>query len=122
MHIYYLKIKVNTNIKIRTGKLGYFEFPAGIYLYTGSGGRNPEKRVERHLKKDKKKFWHIDYLLADSDANVTGYRIFNTTYRSECSLNKMLEKHLKGRHIVKKFGASDCKEGCLSHLLYLAKM
>jgi Uri superfamily endonuclease len=29
----------------------------------GSAKKNFEKRIERHLRRRKKKFWHVDYLL-----------------------------------------------------------
>jgi len=49
---------------IHIGKLGEFYFPQGCYLYVGSAKRNLMKRIERHLRKEKKKFWQIDYLLS----------------------------------------------------------
>ena len=49
-----------TNISV--GRLGLFSLPAGYYLYFGStlGGLFP--RLRRHLDRDKRVRWHIDYL------------------------------------------------------------
>jgi len=61
---YILQIYLDRKRNIRIGKLGEFLFPKGYYLYVGSAKRNLRKRIERHLRKEKKKFWHIDYLLS----------------------------------------------------------
>ena len=46
--------------RVRVGKLGEFFFD-GTYVYVGSAQRG-EARIWRHLRKHKKKKWHIDYL------------------------------------------------------------
>ncbi len=61
--IYLLLIENSENFEIEVGALGMIEFREGYYVYVGSAQRNMKKRVERHLRKDKKLKWHIDYLL-----------------------------------------------------------
>ena len=61
---YLLEIELERERDIRIGKLGEFHFPSGLYLYVGSAKKNLRQRIERHLRKEKKRFWHIDYLLA----------------------------------------------------------
>jgi len=61
---YLIIIKNNETQSITIGKLGNFVFPKGYYVYVGSAMRNLQKRISRHLSKDKKFHWHIDYLLA----------------------------------------------------------
>lgn len=115
--IYCLLIELKKNQKIRIGKLGKFKFPKGFYIYTGSALKNLEARIERHFKKQKKKFWHIDYLLSNKHAKIIKVFKIETNLRLECKLNQNLLKKLKACILVKKFGSSDCN--CESHLLYL---
>ena len=106
---YQLFINLSESIEIQIGKLGLFFFQKGNYVYTGSAKRNIEKRIKRHLSKDKTLHWHIDYLLSSDVSKIV------KTVKSEldeCDLNKKL----KGRIIVKGFGSSDCKQNCESHL------
>ena len=97
---------------ITIGKLGSFRFPAGEYVYTGSGGDNVEARVGRHLSGSKKLRWHIDYLLSNSSVVVVGFTLFR---EAECAVNQTTE----GVILVPRFGATDCRNGCGSHLKYL---
>ncbi len=49
--------------KIRVGALGEISVPAGFCVYIGSAQKNMEKRIARHMRREKRKRWHIDYLL-----------------------------------------------------------
>ena len=69
--IYVLIIQVNKDINIKVGALGETAFPKGLYAYVGSAQTNLEQRVKRHLKTEKRKFWHIDYLLDNPTAKIT---------------------------------------------------
>ena len=74
--------------------------------------------MERHLKKNKKHFWHIDYLL--DFASIKEVFFFTHGKFDECALNlKMLEKP-EAQIIMPKFGASDC--GCPAHLVFFEKI
>jgi Uri superfamily endonuclease len=97
---------------VRVGALGTFVFPAGRYVYTGSALRNLEARIARHLSRDKRLRWHIDYLLAAPGARVVRVR---RAAEGECELNGAT----RGAVIVAGFGAGDCRSGCGSHLKYL---
>jgi Uri superfamily endonuclease len=109
--IYLLTIEVKKNIRQRTGKLGEIKFDKGNYIYVGSAQNGIKKRIERHLKKRKKKFWHIDYLLTNRDVAINNIYCKEGTKEEECKTAKELLKHGKP---VAKFGCSDC--GCKSHL------
>jgi Uri superfamily endonuclease len=61
--IYQLLIYLPKSAWIVIGKKGRFKFPKGYYVYTGSALNGLGKRIERHLRREKKHFWHIDYLL-----------------------------------------------------------
>ena len=115
--VYSLLIELKKDQKMEIGKLGKFYFPKGFYIYTGSAMNNLEKRIERHLRKNKKKFWHIDFFLANDFAKVISILKVKTKKKIECKLNKTILSKLNGKILVNKFGSSDCN--CKSHLIYL---
>lgn len=109
---YQLHIHLDRSLRLTVGRLGSFDFPAGDYLYTGSARRHLEARITRHLRREKALRWHIDYLLTAPGVRVTA------VHRSccpECALNKAAAGQLPAPG----FGASDCREGCGSHLKFL---
>jgi len=123
--IYTLIIFLSRDIHINIGKLGKQKFPKGYYTYTGSalGKRvsNLKRRVLRHLQKEKRNFWHIDFLLANENATVTAVVAAQTNRKLECNLNRHIKSEGEAKIPVKKFGASDCRENCESHLLYFGE-
>jgi len=106
---YQLLIDVAQPLRCTIGRLGEFDFPAGRYVYTGSATRNPDARIARHLRSDKRLHWHIDYLLAAPGVRVVAVE---RSRRGECALNRAV----RGRIVVGGFGASDCRAGCGAHL------
>jgi Uri superfamily endonuclease len=109
---YQLLIRLENPVRVRVGRLGSFEFPAGRYVYTGSAKRNPEARIARHQAAEKRLHWHIDYLLAAAGAGIAGTLRFA---EAECLVNA----RTPGAVLVPGFGAGDCRAGCGSHLKYL---
>lgn len=98
---------------IEIAKLGTFSFLRGMYVYTGSALSSLEGRIGRHLGKEKKMKWHIDFFLEKAEA--IAFISVISSKREECSMNsKFLEE---GDVLVKGFGSSDC--GCPTHLVYL---
>jgi len=71
-----------------------------------------EARIERHLKRKKKNFWHIDYLLDYSKILGIIYLIMSSP-DAECKIACNPGKSFKS---VRNFGSSDCK--CKSHLFF----
>jgi len=120
---YTLLIFVQDERKVCVGSLGEREFPRGFYAYTGSafgkGASSLLGRISRHLRKAKKKRWHIDYLLSGSRAVVTAIVAGYTGRNIECEINRHLQEGLRARFFMPGFGSSDCRENCMSHLLYL---
>lgn len=123
--VYTLIIHLPANIRLKVGRLGEHQFPKGYYAYTGSaiglGASSLRKRVARHLQKKKRRFWHIDYLLARKDTVVIAIIAAQTDNKMECKMNRRLKNEMTTRIPVLGFGASDCKENCESHLLYLGE-
>jgi len=115
--IYLLFFELLKDSKIKIGKLGSFRFRKGRYVYVGSAMKNLDQRIERHLKKRKKKFWHIDYLLSSKNVDIYLIVRIETKKKIECEVAKILAD--MGEVVVKGFGSSDCR--CDSHLIYLGK-
>lgn len=80
------------------------------------GASSLENRVKRHLQfpNQKKRHWHIDYLLERRGAKIIKLYLILNKKRLECVLAKELIS-LSGVY-VKDFGCSDCN--CESHLIY----
>ena len=104
--------------KIEVGKLGNLIFPAGYYIYIGSHQRSLFKRVQRHIVKDKKIHWHIDYLTTHRDFEIQNV-IFYPGSEDEGQINKSFQEFSVARVLHPGFGNSDCRYSCESHLLYL---
>jgi len=106
---YALIVQVPFDIEISVGTLGRRSFPAGYYVYVGSAMGGVEKRIGRHLRREKKVRWHIDYLLMR--ARVVD--VIVAEGRGECRAARSLAKRLRP---IEGFGSSDCD--CSSHLFY----
>ncbi len=115
--VYNLVIYLGNKRRIQVGRLGDFVFPAGYYVYTGSALKGLEARVARHRRKQKRKWWHIDYLLERSE--VVEVRTYPTEERKECMLNRKVAGLGGTRVVAPGFGASDC--GCETHLFFFER-
>jgi len=116
--VYQLLIYLARSAYIKIGKKGTFRFPKGYYIYTGSAKSGLKARVERHLREEKKCFWHIDYLL--DRASVKKVFLFPDERVDECSLSRKMLKRSETKVIVPRFGASDCN--CPTHLVFFGRL
>ena len=119
---YLLFLLIQQDISLTIGALGFKLFHQGNYIYVGSalGPGGLEKRIARHIRQEKKIFWHIDYLLKNNFVNIIAYGKILSDHKIECSVVDQIigifhEKSL----IINNFGSSDCN--CKSHLLYFNK-
>ncbi len=113
---YILLISLEVDKRIQIGKLGEFDFPLGYYLYSGSAFGGLQARIRRHLAREKKLYWHIDFLLTIS--RVEEIWVTYAEERVECQLARAL-RGLAGASVpVKGFGSSDCR--CDTHLVHLS--
>lgn len=124
--IYTLILFLPNKIDLKIGKLGKTSFPMGYYTYTGSalgkGATSLRHRIARHLRKKKRKFWHIDYLIANENTSMEAIIVAETNKDLECTINNQI-KNVSGAKIhVNGFGASDCRKNCESHLLYFPEV
>jgi len=90
-------------------------FKKGDYLYIGSAKGCLEARLRRHLKKDKKSFWHIDYLLKNRRTQIS--KIWVILESIECEIAEVFCRNPITETVRKGFGSSDCN--CLTHLFYI---
>jgi Uri superfamily endonuclease len=108
---YVLLVELSRPAEIAVGRLGRVRFEKGFYAYVGSAMGGLEKRIRRHLSKEKKIHWHIDYLLDSAASRVVEVFRFESAKRLECHIAGKLSEKLE---CVPGFGCSDC--GCGSHL------
>ncbi len=110
---YALLIKLDSPLTAAVGKLGLIHFKPGGYCYVGSAMNGLKGRVARHLRPNKRPWWHVDYLLLRSP--VTAVVWSPSAQRLECRVAEALRG--SGLPSTRGFGASDCS--CPSHLFHL---
>jgi Uri superfamily endonuclease len=110
--IYVLTIEINETIQPKIGALGKIAFPVGLYSYVGSAQNNLALRVARHKRKEKRLFWHIDYLLNSEAAKIIGVYSVARQKTEECRIASVIAAN--GGQPIAGFGCSDCH--CNSHL------
>lgn len=108
---YILLAELATESNISVGKLGHISFPKAWYAYVGSAMNGLRARLARHLRREKKFHWHIDYLVRE--AEVKEITLCPSEKRVECSLARVLAGRFQS---IPGFGSSDCK--CRSHLYF----
>ena len=115
--IYVLIIQVSKKVDLKIGKLGTIDFPAGQYAYVGSAQKGLEKRVERHLRREKRVFWHVDYLLQNPHSTILKVFWNPASRHAECELATKIAAEGEA---VTGFGNSDCH--CKSHLFQIRQL
>ena len=113
---YTLILRVPKSSEISVGVLGTRYFMSGFYTYTGSAlglHSNLHTRVARHMRSEKRRRWHIDYLLDVADIFCVVFCI--SPKRLECAVVNALYKQGLVDIPAEHFGSSDCKS-CASHL------
>jgi len=95
--------------------LGEVSFKEGDYIYIGSAKGCLETRLQRHLRKEKKIFWHIDYLVENQKVKIL--QIWTMDKKVECQTAEVFYQNPTAEIIKKGFGSSDCK--CLTHLFFI---
>ena len=117
--VYTLIIRFPCPCKASIGKRMPVVVDRGLYLYTGSasgrGSTSLEGRIGRHLRREKKEFWHVDRILACRSAHVVSVVYAATNSEAECRVNTALLKHTNIRAPLKGLGSSDCR--CEAHFL-----
>ena len=121
---YVLILRAESDRKIRVGRLGRLTVPPGFYAYVGSafGPGGLRARIARHLRRQKKRRWHVDYLRTQLNViNVwwaTALNRSHATRQRECEWARRL-CGMGGEVLFRKLGASDCR--CASHLFHFTR-
>ncbi|OPY31747.1 MAG: hypothetical protein A4E32_01349 [Methanomassiliicoccales archaeon PtaU1.Bin124] len=108
---YLLILELPQRLEVVVGKLGKMSLQPGLYIYAGSAQSGLESRLGRHFSQDKKKHWHIDYLLEHAD--LIGAFLLEGGDK-ECELNRMVDQTAGCTRVGNGFGSSDCC--CRTHL------
>lgn len=114
---YVLVLELKRARVLTIGRLGKVTLPAGMYVYAGSafGSGGLRSRLGRHLRGDGVKHWHIDYVRAVAEARMCFYTVSDA--RLECIWSQALAALPEATIPAQGFGASDCRSGCLAHLI-----
>ncbi len=100
---YLLVIYLPMDSTIRT-KGKEFILARGFYVYVGSAMRGLKSRIGRHVRGDKKKHWHIDFLL--EKARIIEIFAIPSSVRLEEELSLAVSQYGKA---IEGFGSSDTK-------------
>lgn len=112
---YVLWFSIPDTLTVEAGCLGAVTLPAGPLAYVGSA-RGPgglRARLRRHLRPDKPRHWHIDYVTVV--VPVVAIWFSTAAERLECVWAQRLIRQPGVTVPAAGFGASDC--GCVAHLL-----
>lgn len=137
---YALVMALKSEAAIVVGRLGRsggrggeseITFPAGYYVYFGSARGGLSARVGRHLKREKRFHWHIDYLLQFAEVVEVWYspegaevewgerkevKGAGGVRKKECLWCQVGRGMPQGQILIPGFGSSDCR--CPAHLVY----
>ena len=111
---YLLELALDRAITLRPGKLGEVRLGPGRLRYYGSA-RGPgglRARLTRHLEGGRKRYWHIDWLLAEAPVRAVEVDL----EASECDLVRRDLDSRRWASAAARFGAADCRS-CPAHLL-----
>ena len=116
---YALLIDVANPLELTVGKLGSLRLPPGRYAYVGSahGPGGLRSRLARHMRQDRRRHWHIDYLTEIAPVSYVYCRAHMD--RLECLWSQRLLGLSGAKAPAPGFGSSDCRHGCLAHLIRL---
>ena len=120
--LYLFLVRRRKALRIKVGALGWCDFGAGWYIYTGRARRGLINRVQRHWSTRKRLRWHIDYLSSAPGSESIGAVLLTDDahdFLDECWVNQRIGALLGAQAVMPGFGASDCMSGCPAHLWYL---
>lgn len=116
--VYTILAELKKDEVLCVGSLGLIGMKRGYYAYTGSavgeGALSLRGRIFRHLKKEKRLKWHIDYLTSSRSSTVIGVVASKASKNFECAIASTM---CSLTNFIKEFGCSDCS--CSSHLAVL---
>ncbi|PIQ09169.1 MAG: endonuclease III [Ignavibacteriales bacterium CG18_big_fil_WC_8_21_14_2_50_31_20] len=119
--IYILELFAKENFLIANNKFNNVTFPKGFYYYIGSAQKNLKSRIYRHLAKQKKIHWHIDFLSTHKSLKISNvFVIPNALKVVEAEIANSFVEYFNAKIIAEGFGNSDTKE-TKTHLFFKNK-
>ncbi len=121
---YALFLNLTSAQAIQIGRLGRGSFFPGIYVYFGSarGSGGLRSRLGRHLRGGGKSHWHIDALRAVTEVigfcYITDEQLISRSVSIECQWSQAIAALPNCTIPLNGFGASDCRAGCMAHLIF----
>lgn len=113
---YMVVLFIERDKPVRIGTLGNILFKRGYYVYVGSAEKALKARIERHKRRRKKAYWHIDYLR--NHCEIVTVLPVRSSERLECLMARDIE--MIAQSTIRGFGSSDCK--CRGHLYYFSEL
>jgi Uri superfamily endonuclease len=114
--VYILFLELEKTQKIKPGRLAEADYKKGMYIYVGRARKDLQARISRHIRKEKKLFWHIDYLLRKAKLREIWTR---ENFFDECrTVSNLHDFFPSPSQNHKGFGSSDCR--CPGHLLHVS--
>jgi Uri superfamily endonuclease len=122
---YVLIIEIEERVSISLNSLGKIEFKPGTWVYVGSamgqGSTSIENRLKRHFRSEKAIYWHIDHLLEKKVILSKAFWSESHTH-VECDIAHAFEVGGLFEVGPKRFGSSDCKSGCATHIFRYSEL
>ena len=121
---YALFLSLPQAARLAVGRLGGFDFPAGVYVYLGSanGPGGLCARLAHHARIAAHPQWHLDYFRPY--VQITGGFVAEGipvgALPLECAWSQQLLRLVGARPAAPGFGSADCRSGCPAHLIWLA--
>ncbi len=114
-YILFTFLRDRIDVKIRDRKV---TISTGYYVYIGSafGAGGLASRLHRHLRKKKKRYWHIDQITTSEFCEIQSIGII-IDKKMECEVSEKISK-IGIIELINGFGNSDCNS-CQSHLYKL---
>jgi Uri superfamily endonuclease len=112
---YTLILQSASKARVQIGRWRQIDLEPGYYIYVGSafGPGGVRSRVLRHLRTEKPKHWHIDYLREFVNP-LAAWVSYNTQHLEHEWASIFFE--MSDITPIQGFGCSDCK--CYSHLFH----
>ena len=120
---YALFLALPQAVHLAVGRLGEFDFPAGVYVYLGSanGPGGLRARLAHHARIAAHPQWHLDYF--HPYTQITGGFVIEGnpagTLPLECAWSQQILRLPGARPAAPGFGSTDCRSGCAAHLIWL---